>query len=133
MAPRDIAFFAFVSQHPLMRSRGRAGFSLTGTGIGRFRPICFFGSARCYGIVFALWMAFSACAAGSAIKVDLSYQVTLAGLSIGEISARLDLSDNQYLAVAKGGTHGLFRVIANGHGEIVTRGIRARAELLPSS
>lgn len=66
------------------------------------------------------------------VRLDAFYQVTLAGLPIGEISGRLDIDERRFRATAKGATSGAFRVVLDGHGEIATSGARSHGEMLPS-
>jgi hypothetical protein len=48
--------------------------------------------------------------------------MSLAGLAIGQGTWVIDISDNQYTSVAKGGTIGLLRTFTGGEGTTVTQG-----------
>jgi len=71
--------------------------------------------------------------ANAQTKVDARYVVTLAGLPIGRGSWAIDISNDEYTAVADGRTTGLASVISDGHGTTAARGHVVRGNLVPSA
>jgi hypothetical protein len=57
--------------------------------------------------------------------------VTLAGITIGVVSAAVELDHIRYKAVVTAGTTGLVQIIANGSGEIVASAARSRDGPIP--
>jgi len=55
-------------------------------------------------------------------KLEARYTATLAGLTIGDGSWTIDISDTQYTASAAGGTAGLLRAFTSGQGTTTARG-----------
>jgi len=55
-------------------------------------------------------------------KLEARYTATLAGLTIGDGSWMIDISDTQYTASAAGGTAGLLRAFTSGQGTTTARG-----------
>jgi hypothetical protein len=49
-------------------------------------------------------------------KLEAAYTATLLGFSIGQITWTVDIADNRFSTAATGGTMGLFRIFAGGHG-----------------
>jgi hypothetical protein len=88
---------------------------------------------------FALWIALTLSlastgeAARAQVKFEASYGVTLAGITIGAISAAVDLDHLHYKAIVTAGTTGLVQIIANGSGEIVASGARSRDGPTPTA
>jgi hypothetical protein len=72
-------------------------------------------------------------AARAQVKFDASYNVALSGITIGVVSATLELDHNRYKAVVTAGTAGLVQIIANGSGEIEASGLRVRDGLTPAT
>jgi hypothetical protein len=66
-------------------------------------------------------------------KLDARYVVTLAGLPIGRGSWIIDISNDEYTAVANGKTTGLLSVISDGQGTTAARGHVVRGNLVPSA
>src|SRR5690349_20179852 len=66
-------------------------------------------------------------------KLDARYVVTLAGLPIGRGSWVIDISHDQYTAVANGQTIGLLSAISSGQGTTAAHGHVVRGNLVPSS
>lgn len=67
----------------------------------------------------------AAAAGGPALaqgKLEARYTATLAGLTIGDGSWMIDISDTQYTASAAGGTAGLLRAFTSGQGTTTARG-----------
>lgn len=88
---------------------------------------------RSYLLVTALMQGADGTSRAAEVRLDAFYQVTLAGLPIGEISGRLDIDERRFRATAKGATSGAFRVVLDGRGEIATSGARSHGEMLPST
>jgi hypothetical protein len=65
-------------------------------------------------------------------KLDARYVVTLAGLPIGRGAWIIDISNDEYTAVANGKTTGLLSVLSNGEGTTAARGHVVRGNLVPS-
>jgi hypothetical protein len=92
-------------------------------------------AGRC--LRFALWigLTLSAASTGEAaraqVKLEASYGVTLAGITIGAVSAAVELDHIRYKATVTAGTTGLVHIIANGSGEIVASGSRSRDGATP--
>jgi hypothetical protein len=59
--------------------------------------------------------------------------VTLAGLPIGRGAWVIDISNDEYTAVANGRTTGLLQIISNGEGTTAARGHVVRGNLVPST
>jgi hypothetical protein len=55
-------------------------------------------------------------------RLEAQYTMSLAGLPIGKGTWVIDISENQYASVAKGGTIGLLRAFAGGEGTTTTQG-----------
>jgi hypothetical protein len=66
-------------------------------------------------------------------RLDASYVVTLAGLSVGKGAWSIDVQDDQYSATASGSTSGLLRVFASGQGSSAVRGTISGGQPIPSS
>jgi hypothetical protein len=121
------------SQHPMMQRQESAGLHETRSGFGPNRAMRFFRRLRRYWFVLALVQGDNIAATAAEIRLDASYGVTLAGLPIGAISGSLEIDERRFRATAEGATSGVFRLVMNGHGEIVTSGVRSRGEALPSN
>jgi hypothetical protein len=66
-------------------------------------------------------------------RLEAEYTVTLSGLPIGKGDWVIDVSNDQFSAVANGGTTGLLRLFAGGHGSSSSRGIvSAAGQLIPA-
>jgi len=66
-------------------------------------------------------------------RLDARYVVTLAGLPIGRGSWVVDISNDEYTAVANGRTTGLAQILSNGQGTTAARGHVVRGNLVPSA
>lgn len=72
-------------------------------------------------------------AAAAQGRLEAEYTVTLSGLPIGKGDWVIDVSNDQFSAVANGGTTGLLRLFAGGHGSSSSRGtINASGQLIPA-
>jgi hypothetical protein len=71
--------------------------------------------------------------ASAQAKLDARYVVTLAGLPIGRGAWLIDISNDEYTAVANGRTTGLLSVISTGEGTTAARGHVVRGNLVPST
>jgi hypothetical protein len=63
--------------------------------------------------------------ASAQAKLDAKYTATLAGLPIGKGSWVLDLDEDSYTSTMSGGTSGLVKLFAGGHGTSTVRGVWA--------
>lgn len=71
------------------------------------------------GLLIAAVTAFPARAQG---KLEARYTASLAGITIGDGTWTIDISDSQYTASANGGTAGLLRAFTSGQGSTSARG-----------
>lgn len=61
--------------------------------------------------------------ANAQARLEATYSATLLGIPIGDFSWTVDVQQHQFSAVASGGTGGLLRLFAEGHGTSIARGI----------
>lgn len=66
-------------------------------------------------------------------NLDANYVVTLSGVPIGKGSWQIDVTDDQYTAVASGATSGLLRVFASGQGNSTAHGGVSGGQLIAST
>ena len=66
-------------------------------------------------------------------KLDAHYVVTLAGVTLGKGVWAIEIGDDEYTAVASGGTTGLLRVFASGQGTSAVRGAVVKDRLVPGN
>jgi hypothetical protein len=66
-------------------------------------------------------------------RLDANYEVSLAGLTIGKGSWVIELGDDQYSAVAVGGSSGLLRAVSTGQGSGGSQGRIVKGQLQPAS
>ena len=66
-------------------------------------------------------------------RLDASYEVSLAGITIGKGNWVIELGDDQYSAVAVGGSSGLLRAVASGQGSGGSQGRIVKGQLQPAS
>ncbi len=66
-------------------------------------------------------------------RLDASYEVSLAGITIGKGSWVIELGDDQYSAAAVGGSSGLLRVVSTGQGSGGSQGRIVKGQLQPAS
>jgi Protein of unknown function (DUF3108) len=92
------------------RCGAREGFSA----LRHCRPIRFLFAATA--------LALSAAAAHAQSKLEARYSVSLAGIPLGSGTWVIDISGDQYTAVANGRTTGLVKLIADGSGSAGSRG-----------
>lgn len=81
-----------------------------------------------FGLASALAVSAFAAWAGSASaqgKLDARYIATLAGIPVGRGAWVVDIDEDQFKAVASGGTAGLFKFFAPGEGTGAARGVMA--------
>jgi uncharacterized protein DUF3108 len=83
--------------------------------------------------IAALLAAAIAPAAHAQGKLEARYTVSLAGIPLGTGVWVIDVTDEQYTAVASGRTTGLVNLISNGFGSGGAQGIVSGAQLIPSS
>ncbi|MGE0679147.1 DUF3108 domain-containing protein [Pseudolabrys sp.] len=75
--------------------------------------------------VLALGLGVAADPASAQAKLDAKYTATLAGLPIGKGSWVLNLDEDAYTSTMSGGTSGLVKLFAGGHGTSTVRGVWA--------
>jgi hypothetical protein len=76
-------------------------------------------------MLLAVMLAFGIDAPGTALaqgRLDASYVVTLAGITLGKGNWTIDISDTHYTAAASGMTTGLVHMITGGKGNSAARG-----------
>ena len=66
-------------------------------------------------------------------RLDASYEVSLAGITIGKGNWVIELGDDQYSAVAVGGSSGLLRAVSSGQGSGGSQGRVVKGQLQPVS
>lgn len=95
----------------------------------------FSGLSRCGA--FAGLAAFALLAGSGAAqaetRLEAHYTATLAGIPIGRGTWQVDMSDDQYSAVATGRTSGLLAVFSSGHGSASSHGAVRSAALVPAA
>jgi hypothetical protein len=72
-------------------------------------------------------------AAHAQSKLDARYSVSLSGIPLGSGSWVIDISPDQYTAVATGRTTGLVKLISDGSGSTGARGVFAGGKVLATS
>lgn len=73
--------------------------------------------------VLAFGLGVSVDPASAQAKLDAKYTATLAGLPIGKGTWVIDLDDSNYTSTMSGGTSGLVKLFAGGHGVSTVRGV----------
>jgi hypothetical protein len=66
-------------------------------------------------------------------KLEAKYEASLAGIPVGKGTWAIDISDDQYSAVASGGTAGLLKAFAGGSGSGAATGRVVAGTLVPSN
>jgi hypothetical protein len=66
-------------------------------------------------------------------RLDASYEVSLAGITIGKGNWVIELGDDQYSAAAVGGSSGLLRAVSTGQGRGGSQGRIVKGQLQPAS
>ena len=66
-------------------------------------------------------------------RLDASYEVSLAGITIGKGNWVIELGDDQYSAAAVGGSSGLLRAVSTGQGSGGSQGRIVKGQLQPAS
>ena len=66
-------------------------------------------------------------------RLDASYEVSLAGITIGKGNWVIELGDDQYSAMAVGGSSGLLRAVSSGEGSGGSQGRIVKGQLQPAS
>jgi len=66
-------------------------------------------------------------------RLDASYEVSLAGITVGKGNWVIELGDDQYSAVAFGGSSGLLRAVSTGQGSGGSQGHIVKGQLQPAS
>jgi len=66
-------------------------------------------------------------------KLDARYEASLAGIPIGKGTWTIDIGEDQYTASAEGGSAGLLKAFAGGHGSGVAQGRIVNGAMVPSS
>lgn len=76
-----------------------------------------------FGLAFLLGLTDAGCGFANAQgRLEAMYTATILGIPIGNVSWAVDVQQNQFSASASGGTAGLLRVFAEGHGTTAARG-----------
>ena len=94
------------------------------------------GISRKFRLAVALSAApllFVATDASAQARLDASYEVSLAGITVGKGSWVIELGDDQYSAAAVGGSSGLLRAISTGQGSGGSQGRIVKGQLQPVS
>jgi hypothetical protein len=78
-------------------------------------------------------LLFAATAASAQARLDASYDVSLAGITIGKGNWVIELGDDQYSAAVVGGSSGLLRAISTGQGSGGSQGRVIKGQLQPVS
>ena len=71
--------------------------------------------------------------ASAQARLDASYEVSLAGLTIGKGTWVIEIGDDQYSAAAVGGSSGLLRAVSTGQGSGGAQGRVVKGQLQPAS
>jgi Protein of unknown function (DUF3108) len=66
-------------------------------------------------------------------RLDASYEVTLAGLTIGKGNWVIEVGDDQFSAAARGGSSGLLRAFSTGEGSGASLGRVVKGQLQPTA
>jgi hypothetical protein len=66
-------------------------------------------------------------------RLDARYVVTLAGITLGEGSWLVDVTEDKFSAEAKGSTSGLARFFSSGQGSTASRGTIKNGQLIPAN
>src|SRR5262245_30161565 len=64
-------------------------------------------------------------------RLEARYAVTMAGISIGQASWSLFISDDQYVSAATGKASGMMSVLVSGEGTVSARGAVKDGQLAP--
>lgn len=95
-----------------------------------------FGAGR-IPLLLATAAALSCCLPFSVVhaqgKLEARYSVTLAGLPLGKGTWVIDIANDQYTAVASGGTAGLLSVFSGGRGSSAVQGAISRGNLVSAT
>jgi hypothetical protein len=89
-----------------------------------------------FRLAVALWgipLLLAGAEASAQARLDASYEVSLAGLTIGKGNWVVELGDDQYSAAAVGGSSGLLRAISTGQGSGGSQGRVIKGQLQPAS
>ena len=81
----------------------------------------------------ALAAAFGAAPVCAEGHLAANYEVTLAGIPIGKGTWEIDIADDQFSALASGGSSGLLSVIASGKGNGGSQGRIVKGQLQPNA
>lgn len=65
-------------------------------------------------------------------RLKAQYTISMTGVSIGQIVWLVDLGENRYVTSAHGKASGVLSVLVNGEGSVVTHGVIADGQLIPS-
>lgn len=90
------------------------------------------GRALC-GLAVAAVAALLAQPAASQGRLDAHYQASLAGIPVGKGTWVIDIADDQYSASADGGTSGILKAFAGGHGSGTSQGRIVNGAFAPAS
>jgi hypothetical protein len=102
--------------HPLARVASRGGAGGRISALRHCRPV------RCFLFAASAALFVSAGAAQAQSRLEARYSVSLAGIPLGAGTWVIDITGDQYTAVANGRTTGLVKLIANGSGSAGSRG-----------
>ena len=91
---------------------------------------------RCFRLAVALLglpVLLAGTDARAQARLDASYEVSLAGITIGKGNWVIELGDDQYSAAAVGGSSGLLRAVSTGQGSGGSQGRIVKGQLQPAS
>jgi hypothetical protein len=83
--------------------------------------------------LFGLPLLLAGTEACAQARLDASYEVSLAGITIGKGNWVIELGDDQYSAAAVGGSSGLLRAVSTGQGSGGSQGRIVKGQLQPAS
>jgi hypothetical protein len=106
------------------------GVALTASGTG-FRPSLRMWVWRAVA-GSALLLGLPASQAHAQARLDARYEVTLAGIPIGRGTWIVDIADDQYSAVASGGSVGILNAVSSGKGNTGAQGRVVKGQLVPA-
>ena len=88
-----------------------------------------------FRLAAALSTPFLLVAAGASAqaRLDASYEVSLAGITIGKGTWVIEIGDDQYSAAVVGGSSGLLRAVSTGQGSGGSQGRVVKGQLQPAS
>ncbi len=94
------------------------------------RPAAFAGAIFVTG---AAWLTDAAHVAAAQGRLEAEYTASLAGIPIGRGNWVIEISEDQFTATASGGTIGIVRFFASGHGTSVSQGTVSAGQPVPTT